>query len=234
MTLVQNPKLLSYFCSLLSCTGILPIKFHPASRKIELLLKRSTKSKMYWSNRFHAILVITLIIQAFVQSQKLSLEGVHVWLGVLIHIFSHVFVHEHVKKIEEIALFCNAIFQFDDIYGGTSVKQKRATFRIKLIMMLVYCIVISTFAIPLGFVYGLHWFSPCRASLIGYWLIPECFGMERIFSAYFPKSILSIKLIIMLLNHWMVSISIYSSAFSLCVLTTMGIGSMQQYIQRLY
>lgn len=205
MSLVQNPKLFSYFCSLLSRVGIIPIKFQSAAKKTELNAKPGLRTN--WNTRLHAIFVAIMIIQGFLQDTNLSLEGVHLWLGVLIHIFSRVFMQEQEKKGHEIAHFCNSLFQFDEANRASQLQQNRAPFRLKLIMMMVYCIVISTLGIPLGFVYGLHWFNPCKVSLVGYWLIPEC----QLFNLSFIKSNLSIKLVIMLVNHWMASLSINSA-----------------------
>lgn len=222
MTLVQNPKLFSYFCSLLSRVGIIPIKFHSISRRTELTFKQSAKIRI--NIRFHTVLVIIVIIQALLKNNKFSLQGVQVWVGVMIQFFAHVFVHEQVKKGQDITNFCNALFQFDEIYGTMQLMENRVPFRIWLIMIMGYSIVISTIAIPLGFVYGLHWMNPCKASLVGYWLLPECYGRMSTFS---------IKLAMMLLNHWMVSMSIHSAGFLVSVLTTMSVGSIQQFIQRL-
>lgn len=221
MSLVQNPKFLSCCCFLLSRVGILHIQFNRKSRKTELTI--NPRDKTNWINRLHAIFVIVVICQAVVKNSEFSLQGVHVWVGVLVQIFTHVLVCEQEKKGQEIAHFCSALFQFEDMYPTTPAKQHRVPLPMKLITVMVNCIMGSTFIVPFGFVYCLHWINPCRASLVGYWFLPECH--ER-------KSILPVKLVIMLLNHWMISVSFNSAAFTVCVLTTMSISSIQQFIQR--
>lgn len=224
MSLVSNPRCLAYFCSLVSGIGIIPIKFFPRFRRIMLSSKSASRTK--WNHHFSSVLVAILIVQWIHNDQKLSSDGLVTWISLSILITSQIFIQQEKSKMHEIVQFCNGLFQFDEIYPITG-KGSRIPLKIKINMVMVYCMSLSAVAFPPGYAYGLHWWSPCKSSLVGYWIIPEC---SLIQCPKFAETL--IKCVVLLINHWLWSLSMHGGTFCVAVLNTMCVSTIHQFIQR--
>lgn len=223
-TLLENPKLLSYFCKIVHGVRTLPIEFHPTKKRTKLVVKPGWMWK--WNNRTHAFWVFASLTQMLVINSKTPLEGVLAWLGVCMEISTLIFIHEERKKAVEIPLLCNAIFDFDIIYPSS--RKHTRTLNDEGSMILLYCMVISPTILPIGYVYGLHLMNPCKVSLVGSRLIPEC--NENI-SLPIPIGI-AVKCGVFIVNHWLWLTSICSATFVVSVVNTMSVNSIHRFIER--
>ncbi len=114
--------------------------------------------------------------------------------------------------------FLNSILKFSRKNTDTLAKPKEQsdgleTFKLVLVPMLMISI---TIFVPC-FVFGLHWINPCKPSLLGYFLLEECYNNTNLYQGYLYLFIRVVfKLCICILNVWMW----YFSAFCVCFFTS--------------
>lgn len=234
MTLVQNPKLFCHFCKLVYAVKIIPIEFHPQVGTTTLV-DNSSSILWKWNHRFHALWVATSVIQLQVTSNKTTMEGILAAAGVALQIASLILIHEERRKSVETAKLCNALFHFENIYPSGR-KHPRTLNEIGS-MILLHCMLLSPTVLPVGYVYGLHLMNPCKVSLVGSWLIPECndgLSLSNTIAivvkfTVIPRNIQGIILI----NHWLWLTTVCSGTFIVSVVNTLSVSNIQQLIERL-
>lgn len=74
----------------------------------------------------------------------------------------------------------------------------RVPFVIKLCLVSAYSVLPLISLFPLFSVYGLHMFDPCKLSLLGYWMLPQCWVSNY---SLLANGIL--KLILLFANHYL-------------------------------
>lgn len=67
----------------------------------------------------------------------------------------------------------------------------------RLNLLSAYWFYVTIFGFPVMFVYGFHWTEPCKPTLIGYWVLPEC---NQLFS---NCGDFLWKLMVFGFNHWL-------------------------------
>lgn len=203
----------------------MPIEFHPNKRRTMLI--DHSRGLWKWNHRFHTLFVAASIIQLLVTSSSTSMEVILACVGVSIQISSTIFIHEEENKFTETAQLCNAIFQFDNLYPSS--RKSPRTLKDMGNFIMLYCMLVSTNILPIGYVYGLHLINPCKVSLVGNQLIPECNKSP----ANSNLIDITVKGIVMLLNHWLWLTTICSGTFIVSVVCTMSVSSIQKFIGRL-
>lgn len=87
---------------------------------------------------------------------------------------------------------------------STCAKSEKGSFE-TVSVFLGYIIYISTFVVPVAFIYGLHSINPCKPSLAGYFLLFACQDTRN--AANIDSTIYKIvshfmQFCLLLLNHW--------------------------------
>lgn len=225
MTLVQNPRLLSNFCKLLSTAGIIPIKYSVSSRQVTLLTNSTDSNK--WKHQISTLLVALAFQQWAINDNKLSQEVAVAGLSLVILIVCQIFIRQEMLKKHEIVHYCSGLLQFHEKHSTYLEIEIKASLLIRINTLVAHAALISAVAIPLVFVHGLHLLNPCKPSLVGYWLIPDCS------KAHMPRFIKPlVHCLVIILNHWLWSVNVHGGAFCIGVLMTMGVGAMHQFILR--
>lgn len=78
--------------------------------------------------------------------------------------------------------------------------------------------------IPLGFVVSLHWKNPWKASLAGYWLIPNPSHIGT--GALAQALTMIVKTVVVIFNVWIMMFGINAPAFFVVVLYTSSINTL--------
>jgi len=109
---------------------------------------------------------------------------------------------------------------------GLLLQRKPLTEKADLIF--AQLMVFTAIIFPVVFLYGLHWWKPCKVSLIGYWLLSECFEnhADQI-SVGILKGLWNflVKAMVFIFNHWIWSFGVNTIVFVmgifqiLCTLT---------------
>lgn len=207
-------------------TGIAPLKFHSSAKKCENI---DNVLVMKWRHRIHATFTILAIIQWLLKQNKSPIEEILSTLFVSMHLDASVLVHEVGNKAPEIVQLFNALFHCDKAFPGAK-GTTRIQFKDIIKQLTLYAMVVTSVAVPLGIVPSLHWLTPCKASLVGYVLIPKCDGWLKSISD--NPTILIIKQIIICINIDMWAMTTASAVFSVGVLNLMCASSIQQCTQR--
>ncbi len=97
------------------------------------------------------------------------------------------------------------VLKFSRKLTSTSVEFKTPADALeKFNLVLVPVLMISMTMFAPCFVFGIHWINPCKPSLLGYFLLDECYGTSNVHQGYhnlFKRVVL--KLFICTLNIWM-------------------------------
>lgn len=226
MTLVQNPKIFSYFCKVLSAAGIASITFHSFDKRCCTV---DDARNVKWRHIMHVAFMILSTLQWIVKSNKSPMEEIVAIVFVSMHFTAFILIHEERNKKHEIVQFCSALFHFDKTYPRVTTAEGKH-FRTRINMVMIYSMMISSVALPIGFGPGVHWLNPCQASLVGYWLIPECnlllqFNLSNLL-------VTLIKSVVIFMNVGMWSMTIGSAVFTVGALATLCVSSIQQFTQR--
>lgn len=109
---------------------------------------------------------------------------------------------------EEICSYVNGLFHFLD-QMKLHHPDKRRGFVEKMNIFFTLTLIPTAFVVPIGYVFGLHWFHPHgKPSLMGFWLLGEGETACR----------LPIKLAIFASNLWVWTSGLYASIFSFGIL----------------
>lgn len=122
------------------------------------------------------------------------------------------------KHVNEICSFVNSLeFELDTsiIYTKTTVLEY---------IVLLYCkqMPLSGITIPFAFIYGFHYFQPCRPSISGYFLIPECLSVDNSLAYFGTIGAKLGKLLVFLWNHWAWTTGLHAGTFVYCGLLVVG------------
>lgn len=226
MSLHQYPHLFSWLTRAVSCMGDIPIVFN--SNKSKEASVRHVGTITHLKRDVTNTMVIIFILQVFLKKAD-PMEGFLAFIGLSFILVCQASAVEQRKKGKDMVLFFNELIHFDKKYPS-AVKQ-RQTFTIIGIYIMAHCLIVTSHALPAGFVHGLHWFRPCKMSLVGYWIIPECHGITV--QDGFPLLIRHLpKVAVIMLNHWFWSMLIPAGTLSVGVLHAMSVESIHQFIER--
>lgn len=231
MIIAQNPHLFCYLCKLAYSLRTLPIKFDPISSEITLEIqtkKFRAKCRYY----FAAFLTATVALQCFLKRNSTLMESVIAWNSLAFLLIGHAFVRELRLKPDEIRSLFKSLFQINFILPNKQATSK-TPFLIRVNVVVVYGVLFGAPLLPIGFAHGLHWANPCKPALAGYWFIPKCHSKvnpELGLDAFVDYSI---QFLVIMLNHWLWSVSLHAPAFAICGVTVLVVVAIKQFIQRL-
>lgn len=141
------------------------------------------------------------------------------------------YLYELATKPGEITFLLNALFQMNRILPE-KLERKRTSTLIKMNLVFVHAAIASAVAMPVILVHGLHWGNPCRASIAGHRLIRRCHTDRSRIRWMFEAFHFVMELFVMMVNHWLWSLSFHSGLFAICTILTMAVLAIQQFIQR--
>lgn len=225
MILAQNPRLLSYLCKMARSLGTLEAKFDPDSRQFILDKDCSTSVTDKWRYYLFTTLSTSLTFQCVQKTDLTSIESVLAWILLVVLYTAATYTFEVRRKAIEIRDCVNALFQLDSILPGKY--GERTSLSIKIYIVFVYIVNLSTVVLPLAFAHGFHWMNPCRLTLSGYFLIPRCHSHGEATITGFI-----IQFCVITLNHWMWSFVFHGTMYGACIMPILAVISIQQFIQR--
>lgn len=232
MIIQQNSYLLGYFCKLLSFIGILRIKFDPRFNVVHCEKNPSNESWLLFYWRFATFLVAIYILQyQFKQGDTPSEAAVSKILIIMI-LVSWTLVYEIRNKSTEIEYLLNSLFHVHSILPGT-MQRAEIPLGIRINIIFAYAAFATGYLAPIGIVYGLHWRNPCKSSLIGNWLIPQCCGHFLAPGLPYDVANSTMEWVILLINHWMWTFWGFTASFVSAILLTFSVRAIHQFISRL-
>ncbi len=234
MILLRNPKIFRMICFLPTILHLTPLKWdhknlHMGFRndfkfvKIRVrILKFQTF--MYFLFPIQGIVCFYLYPTMFI----LSFTDTIIYYFAIFGLFTMLVTHNNsVKKASSQCLYINGIIQtskyvakictdLHSVLENSWVKKLDFLFAILLPPNIVL--------VPFIYVFAFHWYSPCKPSLLGFFLLPECYtNGER----FYISNIL-IKTVICVVNTWTWVVSCLCATYCisgflvLCVLNFAG------------
>jgi len=103
----------------------------------------------------------------------------------------------------------------------------------KINVAFAYLVYLTGIFLPLVFVYGLHWWNPCKVSLAGYWLLSECRRNpdEKISIGLLVRMWkLLVKSTIFLINHWIWAFQLHTIVYIVGVPQILCTLSLREYL----
>lgn len=209
--LLRHTHMLKFFTALISKLNVANIIWDTKNQKLKLhhSLPKQNLYSIYIKLYMHTILVLVVAIQTFhfiikPSSQKVSISDKFLYSVSLVMLVPTNFQLWSCNKLPSLhCLYVNGVYQISHFYQQFSKLRKKRKYSLleKLNLCCVYAIMPSAHIFPIGYLYGLHWFSPCKPSIVGYFFIPEC-NIQIHGNANVPFLNLFIKLLIFLINHW--------------------------------
>lgn len=108
------------------------------------------------------------------------------------------------KHASEVCQYINGHLSYPRPQGCLNFQQRNTSVTCAFCMLYAYALFPLLFLVSFVCVYGLHAYNPCKATLLGYWLLPECHSQSFNLFVNF-----AVKFVVLLTNHW-----IWSYAFS--------------------
>lgn len=190
------------------CFPSIPLKWvssatKPRATTLHVLnSKNETKNLKFKSYVATAVFLLLIIqcIQAFLDNTSSESENVIniMLLGLLTECI--VCLNWSQMRASELAAFINALLEFDQLYPTAPNKLKDMSLQRLTSIINVKALILTEYLLPVGATFGLHWNNPWKASLAGYWLIPnpgdfKCGILSKIY-------LHGTKLIVMAFNCW--------------------------------
>lgn len=134
----------------------------------------------------------------------------------------------------------NGILQFSEKYikhdaldGSAAIRP--VSLKEKLTVMYAYGFLPSVILTPPLFYYGLHWFSPCKASLLGWYFLPECFQNKDFeFSSPMWTLGIALKMFVFIINHWIMAFGYNISVFVVSRLQVLCTQAISEFVDVFY
>lgn len=234
MILVKYFPLYSKLCLMASLLESTHFRLSVSSRNLTIShhFDRSKKDIKFF---VATLLVILTISQFFSKTHKTPLqELVIAWIGNLILLTGIVYLYVFRRsKPNEIILFINSLFQFNSLHPCIDLRSS-FSLRVKISVFFVQCTLFTAYIFPVIFIYGIHWSSPCKISLFGYWLLKQCSQSPDNLTLIEAVCDKLTKIVVFLMNHWMWSFTIYSTIFGLTVILTLSLICLYDFIERYY
>lgn len=228
MIFSRNPALLSALCRLVTFPKLCPIEFSPKSSRVNLTPHSEVRSKLMCY--FTTFLVAAVAMQCLVNRSSSPMESVMTWLVMILLLASHSAIYdEGWRRSSEIVLFLNSLFQFDSMYPSSKDTVRSMSLKSKISIAFAYGILLSSFLMPAGYIHGLHWHNPCKPAMVGYWIIPECYLNSQGFNSIIG---FGVKLLILLLNHWLWACTFQAGAFDASAIQSVGVVTIHEFVKR--
>lgn len=221
---------MSFYC--LSKLGGIPLKWNNEKQRLVFRSNDTTgltsKRKLYIQYSVLSVLFSQGLYSFYLNStsHRLSFTDNMVYGLVLFALFTGITV--------EVSSAYKASSQFQYINGILEFSKniKRSLRNKSIVKKMNFALAANmppaTALAPFLVVYGLHWFSPCKPSLAGYFLIPECSPANK----PFENTVLNfgIKMIIFMCNHWSWAMAMFSCAYCNCCFLVLGAQSFVDFL----
>jgi len=189
----------------------------------------------------HTSALIIGIAQVFIgKSSALDMKAQEiVEVCIMLCLTSH--LHTIRIKAGGLVLYINSHFGIHNTLGHPTMSQesrKHITLTEKLSKFYAQIFVFTGITFPTALL-ALHWIQPCRASVPGYWLLPECTEngtnfiskVDTVLGCYLLQNF--VKLVVLGFNLWTWQYGVNASVFIICGLITLGSTCIQRHLMKL-
>lgn len=166
------------------------------------LVKVSTATKQNseeWKREAHFLYVLLLAAQLAhlfrTTSNWANSDLLIALINLLVSALAHLYLRVCLNKAEIVTQYLNGVLTMARSLQPEEAKKRKLNVGEKLNMLLIKFGAVSSIAAGALVAIGLHWKEPCKPCLAGYWLLPECNGLELNWIVSWTA-----KIIVMLIN----------------------------------
>lgn len=137
----------------------------------------------------------------------------------------------HIQVPSTIYMYVNGLLEYQDRYVKTTRHMKLKERSILEILDLTFaygCTFVATFWLPFGFVFGIHWFNPCKASITFHRFLHEC-SNKKLSQHVFLETIS--KTLILLVDMWRWMFCMSNASFSVSVILILCTWTLKENLQ---
>lgn len=131
------------------------------------------------------------------------------------------------KHASEINQYINGHLSFPKPRSCLNVQMRRFSFITLSGLLFAYSLFPLFVFLGLGCAYGLHLFNPCKTTLLGYWLLPECYNGH-----FNPFVNFVTKVIVFVTNHLIWSYTLSGIMIEIGVVILLGSMSFSDNLRR--
>lgn len=207
MALLRHKRVFEMLCLVPSKLGVIPMEWQSQNVKLSLpdenrkyLISAETKLHIQYIN----FLVILLQGIFYFKRNPSDFSDIVRYALVIMAMLIFCFIQKScVRGANSQCLYINGIIKMSEGIGST---KRVYPLKEKLDLLYGSLLAPNVFVIAPIFVYGLHWMSPCKPSLSGYMLIPEC--RDQVIGISGKIINFGAKLVVFIFNHlsWMAGI----------------------------
>lgn len=169
-------------------------KSHPfrinSEQQTLVQIPRKAFQRLSWKSRIFSLIPIIIVAQSILAQQAPALmDKIKIFISFLGLSTCAIHSCACIGKAFDIVFCVNGILQLLQSEESKNLVKKRVGIIAYLNIFFVHGIYLTITAFPFVFVYGLHWQNSCIPSIVGYWMIPECYSQDH------PESIGSFNFI---------------------------------------
>ncbi len=239
--LFDQSNLLSITMAWLSILKCAPVKLiHlPITNSIKFATEEATNLRKTKLRSFlSCIAAILHLFQLISMQHKLSTnnrtsEHIFGWFTCIALAVLSSYTYMNHNKGKLLQIFLNNLIMFKDKYEIRYNNKNNLYFKdtlhnyslLETLNLLIIPLLIFTVAIfPPIFVIGVHWISPCKPFLIGYFLLQECNSLKQLtnFKVLWNLFRVLIRILILVVNIWIWCFSFNEIAFGCIVVVIIG------------
>lgn len=231
MIFTQFSALFSSICKLTCILGCIPVHFDPYRKYVFLKTKNEQAYVAKVNIIFYAStsFVVVFIAQCYFFKEMSSFDSIIAWGSIGVMLAGLPFT-KVIRDKATTGVFCvNAIFKFVVVLPKKSTNEP-LPLSTKLSLAFIVCAMASVLLFPMGVLYVIHWYNPCKPSLVGYWLLMECYCPRMRIN----HDVLNFatKTIVFVANHCVWTYALGATTFCLSVLIIIGVTAVRQFLER--
>lgn len=215
---------------------VLNYTWNPNLKQIKMDRSLKNKRRVERICRAHLIFIVTLAIQAGFPPHTLSHEDRLMGLASLFcNVGAGMYLQAGTAKSTEVVGLINGILKFAMDYSlpEQSITERKTVKMIDKVNILVAKLTWLT-CISLGALIGIgfHLSNPCKPSLAGYLILPECLARPPSNSFLWAVINKILKAFIFTLNWWLISVATTINAFIFGGVQIVGVLTLRDFLRR--
>lgn len=234
MILHHKLPLISIICRISSLLHTTKYRVHQNQSKSfrTLVISESKYTSTKFETRWYLhLLSITISCLQYLLKKSASVEeAVLFWIFLMGRISFHCYIYARETKPTEITLYINSLYQLESMFENITPVNFNKSFQTRMAVIVMHCVIFCVTIFPFVVTYALHWRNPCKATLVGFWMLEECLGGEQNLSLIIPSMVL--KVLVFLANHWVWAYGLQGVLFGVLVINTLAIISLHELTGR--
>lgn len=198
-------KLFGRICTLADSLGAIVVYWDPKKKALvpkENIVKR--RSELRKKCRIQWLMILVFIITGVIQCRFHNPYLIQAnWMEIIVFcvtveslIVANFYVITCQLHAATMCKFTNGLMAFNKMLNS-AIKMKPGLTQIVNVAF-AHGIYMTVILVPLLLVFGFHWQNPCKPSIFGNWLIPECIGLA---GEYWSYVTVPIKMFILSSNY---------------------------------